>query len=155
MPPGAEAPAHCPGLMLPALVNWRESKTMLNEAMKDWSLPYREQGRAEGFAEGRIEGFAEGFAEGRIEGFAEGRAEGRIEGFVEGLAEIMRRQAARKFDAATAEGLAERMAEIPDRDRALEIGEWIIECEDGEELLRRVEGLCGSSTAEEDGPARG
>jgi hypothetical protein len=46
------------------------------------------------------------------------------------------------------------MAEIPDRDRALEIGEWIIECEDGDELLRRVEGLCGSSTAE-DGPARG
>jgi hypothetical protein len=116
--------------MLPALVNWRESKTMLNEAMKDWSLPYREQGRAEGLAEGRIEGF------------------------VESLAEIMRRQATRKFDAATAERLAERMVELPDRDRALEIGEWIIECEDGDELLRRVEGLCGSSTAE-DGPARG
>ena len=133
-----QVPAHCPGLVLPALVNWRESKTMLNEAVKDWSLPYREQGRAEG----------------RIEGFVEGLAEGRIESFVEGLAEIMRRQATRKFDAATAERLAERMAEIPDRDRALEIGEWIIECEDGDELLRRVEDLCGSSTAE-DGPARG
>ena len=115
-------PAHCPGLMLPALVNWRESKTMLNEAVKDWSLPYREEGRAEGR--------------------------------VEGQAELMRRLAARKFDAATAERLAERLAEFPDRDRALEIGEWIIECEDGAELLRRVEGLCGSSTAE-DGPARG
>ena len=135
--------------MLPALVNWRESKTMLNEAVKDWSLPYREQGRAEGRIEGLAEGRIEGLAEGRIEGFAEGR----IEGFVEGLAEIMRRLAARKFDAGTAERLAERMAEIPDRDRALEVGEWIIECEDGDELLRRVEGLCGSSTAE-DGPAR-
>jgi hypothetical protein len=49
---------------------------------------------------------------------------------------------------------AGELERVPDRDRALEIGEWIIECEDGDELLRRVEGLCGSSTAE-DGPARG
>ena len=117
-----QVPAYCPGLMLPALVNWRESRTMLNQAAKDWSLPYRE----------------------------EGRAEGRIEGG----AEIMRRQAARKFDAATAAQLAERMAEIAQPDRLAEVGEWIIECEDGAELLRRVEDLCGSSTAE-DGSARG
>ena len=113
-----QVPAHCPGLMLPALMNWRESKTMLNEAVKDWSLPYREQGRAEG------------------------------------QAELMRRMAARKFDAATAERLAERMAEIAQPDRLAEVGEWIIECEDGAELLRRVEDLCATSTAE-DGPARG
>ena len=125
-----QVPAHCPGLRLPALVNWREANTMLNQAAKDWSVPYREEGRAEGQAEGR----------------AEGRAEGQ--------ALLMRRQAARKFGAATAERLAARLAEITDRDRALAVGEWIIDCEDGGELLRRVEGLCGPP-APEDGPARG
>ena len=117
-----QVPAQCPGLVLPALVNWREAKTMLNQAAKDWSLPYREQGRAEGRAEGQ--------------------------------AELMRRMAARKFDAATAERLAERLAGIPDPERLAEVGEWLLECEHGDELLGRVERLCAASAAG-DGPSRG
>ena len=86
--------------------------------------------------------------------FAQGRAEGRTEGQAEGQAELMRRLAARKFDAATAERLAERLAEIADPERLVEVGEWLLECEHGDELLERVAGLCAAS-APGDGSSRG
>ena len=76
--------------------------------------------------------------------FAQGRTEGQ--------AELMRRMAARKFDAATAERLAERLAEIADPERLAEVGEWLIECEHGDELLGRVERLC-TICAPGDGPS--
>ena len=82
------------------------------------------------------------------------RDEGRAEGRAEGQVEVVRLQAARKFGAETAERLAERLAEITDPKRAVEIGEWLIECGSGEELLDRVEGLCESS-ATGDGAAPG
>ena len=69
----------------------------------------------------------------------------------EGQAGVMHRMAARKFDAATAERLAGRLAEIADPARMEEIGEWLIECEHGDELLARVERL-RASTASVDGP---
>ena len=107
---------------LPALKNWREAGTMMNEAVKDWTVPWREEGRAEGRAEGQTE--------------------------------VMRRQAARKFDAETAERLAEQLEAIPDPERLGEVGEWLIECEHGDELLDRVARLCGAPAAG-DGPSRG
>ena len=78
----------------------------------------------------------------------------REEGRAEGRAEVIRRMAARKFDAETAQRLAERLAEIADPERVPEVGEWLIECERGDELLERVESLCGTSAAG-DGPSRG
>ena len=82
------------------------------------------------------------------------REEGRAEGRAEGQTEVMRRMAARKFDAGTAQRLAERLAEIADPERVAEVGEWLIECEHGDELIQRVERLCGTSAAG-DGPSRG
>ena len=82
------------------------------------------------------------------------REEGRAEGRAQGQTEVMRRMAARKFDAGTAQRLAERLAEIADPERVAEIGEWLIECEHGDELIQRVERLCGTS-ATGDGPSRG
>ena len=75
----------------------------------------------------------------------EGRVEGRTEGRAEGQVEVVRLQAVRKFGAETAERLAGRLAEISDPERAVEVGEWLLECESGEELLARVDGLCKSS----------
>ena len=72
----------------------------------------------------------------------------RMEGRAEGQAEVMRRQVAWKFGPETAERLAERLAEVPDPERAGKVGEWLLECERGEELLDRVERLCESSDAE-------
>ena len=127
--------AHVPewrrGIQWPALVKWNEAGTMLNETLNAWTTRWLKEGRAEGRAEGR----------------SEGKAEGRAEGRSEGQAEVVCRMAARKFDAATAERLAGRLAEIADPERVGEIGEWLIECEDGDELLQRVAGLCGTPVA--------
>ena len=60
----------------------------------------------------------------------------------EGQAEVMRRQAARKFGVVTADRLAEELERVRDPERVVEIGEWLIECESGEELLDRVRRKC-------------
>ena len=70
------------------------------------------------------------------------REEGRVEGRNEGQAAVICRQAARKFDPETAERLAGRLAKIPDPERLAEVGEWLLECASGEELLDRVARLC-------------
>ena len=117
-------PMYCPGAKLPALTNPREAGTMLDDKVIDWTVQWR----------------------------AEGRAEGRMEGRTEGQAEVIR-QAARKFGSETAERLAGRLAEIADPERVGEVGEWLLECESGEELLGRLEGLCESSVAGDGAPA--
>ena len=93
---------------------------MLHQVGMDWSAKLRAEGRAEG----------------RTEGQAEGRAEGQTA--------LMRRLAARKFGAETAERLAGSLAEIADPERALEISDWLFDCDSGEELLARVARLCES-----------
>ena len=72
-----------------------------------------------------------------VQWLAEGRAEGQ--------AEVMRRQAARKFGAVTADRLAEELERVNDPERTVEIGEWLIECGSGEELLDRVRRMCGTA----------
>ena len=66
----------------------------------------------------------------------------------EGQTAVMRRMAARKFGSETADRLAERLAKIADPERTGEIGEWLIECNSGEELLARVARLCETTAAE-------
>ena len=58
---------------------------------------------------------------------AQGRTQGRTE--------VMHRLAARKFGVETAERLAGRLEEITDPERAVEVGEWLLECDSGDELL--------------------
>ena len=105
---------YCPGAELPELTNAREAGTVLDDKVIDWTMQWR--------------------AEGRVEGRAEGRVEGEIA--------VMRRQAARKFGPETADQLAEQLAKIPDPERLGDVGEWILECKVGEELLARVARLC-------------
>ena len=109
----------------PELANPRKASTMLRESVNEWTTKW----------------------------MAEGRAEGRSEGRTEGQVEVVRRMAARKFGAETAERLAGRLAEIADPERVGEVGEWLLECESGEDLLDRVARLCESS-ANGDGAAR-
>ena len=54
----------------------------------------------------------------------------------------MRRQAARKFGVVTTDRLVEELEQVHDPARVVEIGEWPIECESGEELLDRVRRMC-------------
>ena len=68
------------------------------------------------------------------------RAEGRAEGIEQGIAaerDLLRRQAARKFGAGTAERLAGLLAKIGDTRRLAEVGDWIIDCTTGDDLISR------------------
>ena len=95
-------PARRPGMEWPELEDWSEVRTMLYETVKEWTVQWLAEGRAQ----------------------------------------VMRRQAARKFGAVTADRLAEELERVNDPERAIEIGEWLIECESGEELLDRVRRMC-------------
>ena len=75
------------------------------------------------------EWLAEWAANGRAEGLEQGRSEERA---------LLCRQAARKFDAGTAQRLAAALAEVADPERLAEVGDWIIECGTESELLARV-----------------
>ena len=75
------------------------------------------------------------------EWFRQGREAGRVEGREEGRAEeraLLLRQAARRFGAGTAEVLGRLLEEMNDADHLAEIGEMIVDCGTGDELLGRV-----------------
>ena len=85
--------------------------------------------------------FDEWEAEFLQEGREQGRKEGRSAGLEEGWAaerNLLLRQAARRFDAATAEALSPMLAKVRDAERFAEVGEFIVDCATGNELLDRV-----------------
>ena len=147
----------------PPGTNLEEIRTMLAERVQEWYAEAREKGLRDGREEGREQGREEGREQGREEGREQGLEQGLEQGREEARAvprALLGRQVARKFGAATAQVLAARLAGIADPDRLCEIGEWIIECEDGTELLARVERLRGASaagdgSADRDAPLRG
>ena len=80
----------------------------------------------------------EGLGQGRREGRAEGHIQGRVEGQAEGQAALVCRQASLKFGVETADRLGRILEDITDPERIARIGDRIIECETGAELLARV-----------------
>ena len=92
----------------------------------------------------RIDEFAEKRAEERAaEQHARGLEQGRERGLEQERA-LLVRQAARKFGAGTAERLAALLGGIDDPERLAEIGEAVIDCADGAELLVRAAAAGGS-----------
>ena len=71
------------------------------------------------------------------QGLGEGRREGRVEGHRRGIT-LVCRQARLKFGAETAERLSRLLEGITGPDRICRIGERIIECETGAELLAQA-----------------
>lgn len=64
------------------------------------------------------------------------------EGLEQGLGHeraLLRRQAASRFGASAAERLLEVLADISDPERLAEVGEWLVRCDTGGELLARAE----------------
>ena len=75
------------------------------------------------------------------------RAEGRAEGIKQGLAaerELLGRLAERKFGDGTAERLSDLLAGIGDTRRLAEVGDWIIDCATGDDLIARFGNGAGS-----------
>ena len=80
-------------------------------------------------------------AEERELGRAEGRELGLVQGRELGRADErtrLRRQAALKFGAGTADQLADRLADLTAFEDLDRVADWIIECESGDELLSRL-----------------
>ena len=66
----------------------------------------------------------------------------RAQGFEQGLAaerELLRRLATRKFGAAAGDALVRHLADISDPDRLAGIGERIVDCGTGAELIERLD----------------
>ena len=86
---------------------------MLEHRMDEWEQEWFRQGREEGIRQGREAGLA-------------------------GERSLLRRQAARRFGADTAEALGRLLEEMDDANRLAEVGEMIVDCGTGSELLGRV-----------------
>ena len=69
------------------------------------------------------------------------REEGREEGHRTGQVELLKAQAERKFGTAAATALAARLKRFADASAFVDVGTWILECDDAAELLARVDGL--------------
>ena len=103
----------------------------------EWEAEFLQEGRKQGREAGREEGRTAGLEEGRTAGLEEGRTAGLEEGWAAERS-LLRRQAARRFDAAIAETLFEMLADVRDAERFAEVGEFIVDCATGLELLDRV-----------------
>ena len=97
-----------------------ELRPTLGERVRQWAEHYRAEGIEQGIEQGIERGIAQGLAQERA---------------------LLRRLAARKLGTPTAERLAALLTRVEDPERLAEVGEWIIDCEDGAELLRQVQRL--------------
>ena len=88
---------------------------------------YVEQRIESAFKRGVAEGIKKGVEANLERGLRRGRA-------------MLSRQAARKFDAETAARFAALLESIDDPERFADIGEDVLDCATGAELLARVEG---------------
>ncbi len=96
----------------PRLEQLEEEPAMLAERVQEWYREAREQGMEQGIEQGR----------------AEERA-------------LLCRLAARKFDAGTGDRLSGLLSRFTAPGQLGEVGDWIIECDTGAELLARIEGM--------------
>ena len=84
---------------------------------------------------------AEGKEQGIRQGVQQGIRQGVQQGRVEGEARVVKRLAALKFGPGTAERLSSLVDGLKARKALDQVGDWIIECGSGEELLSRVSAL--------------
>ena len=117
----------------------------LEERVAEWPKPYLRQGREEGISLGREEGISlgreEGISLGREQGISLGREQGISLGKEEGIAQqrsMLRRMATTRFGQATADRLASILAAEADPERLAAVGEAIVRCRTGDELLREA-----------------
>ena len=91
-----------------------EMPTLMDARAMEWEARVMERGREQG----------------REQGIAQGRAEGRRE--------LLCRLAERRFGPETAARLAGYMAETAGVEELLQVGDWILDCATGRELLDRL-----------------
>ena len=88
--------------------------TLMDARAMEWEARVMERGREQGIAQGRKQGIAQG------------------------RRELLRRLAERRFGPETAAQLAAYMAEAAGVEELLQVGDWILDCATGRELLDRL-----------------
>ena len=115
---------------------------MLAETLDEWAAEKFQLGRVEGMEQGLERGMEQGMEQGMERGLERGmergRAEGRVEGQVEGERALLLRQAGRRFGADVAQALSKLIGEVDDPDRLAEVGDLVVDCATGRELLDRA-----------------
>ena len=106
-----------------------ERMTLLAERMEEWKADWLRQGMQQGVEQGMQQGLEQGLEQGIEQGIEHGLAAER---------ELLRRLAERKFDRASADELARRLAAVKDTEYFAQVGGWIIDCGTGAELLDRM-----------------
>ena len=97
------------GAALPPMPTLEDVRMTLVERVSEWPAEWRREGHAQGLEQGREHERA-----------------------------LLRRQAASRFGVEVAERLAGVLARTADPDRLVEIGDWLVRCETGDEFLARV-----------------
>ena len=97
----------------------------VSEWPAEWQRKGLEQGREQGLEQGREQGLKQGREQGLKQSLEHERA-------------LLQRMAATRFGAGVAERLAEVLARIADPDRLVEVGDWLVRCEAGDDFLARV-----------------
>ncbi len=100
---------------------------MLAERAKEWTEQW--------FAEGREEGLQEGLEQGRVQGLERG---------LEHQRDMAVRQARLRFGDAISKRLSPILGHITDPTTLTKVGDWVVQCRDGAELLARAEATAGS-----------
>ena len=94
-------------------------------------------------------GLQQGLQIGLQRGLYKGRVQERLRALSAERA-LLRRLALRQYDSATAEQLTALLQPITDPEQLADIGEWIIDCETGDELLGRVWSLLDDEDSSQD-----
>ena len=84
---------------------------------------------------------AEAFEQGHERGLEQGHEKGVERGVRRGGARLIGRQAALKFGTGTAERLTGLLQDLTAQEDLDRVGDWILECGSGDEMLSRVSGL--------------
>ena len=122
----------------PEIVKEEGVMMALAERAQKWKEEYGREGFEKGLKQGLERGEKRGLEQGVEQGIELGLVRGQAQGIEQGLAaerELLRRMAARKFGAAVGDALARHLAGISDPDRLAGIGERIVDCGTGAELL--------------------
>ena len=138
-------PGRLPGVALPDIQDLSEVQAVLAKRVIEWTEQWKAEGLQQGLQEGLQQGLQEGLQQGLQEGLQQGLQEGLQEGLQQGRQEgleaersLLVRLARRRFDDASAQALSVLLVDVMDPERLAEIGEWIVVCDSGEDLLARL-----------------
>ena len=124
----------------PVFVNW------VSEVLMPLRFPSADRREIEDLQEGTTM-LAERAKEWTEQWFAEGRENGLEEG-LEHQRDMAVRMARLKFGDAAAERLSPVLRHIADPAALAEVGDWVIQCRDGTELLSHAEAVAGSGNGQ-------